>query len=67
MRSMLTGISDKLVGLVVPQVEAQAVTCSEAASGCNGNCPFWYWRRYHYITCSNGAAWTDFECCGCGC
>ncbi len=47
-------LSDKLVGLVVPEVQAAAVTCSEARNSCDGACPFWFWRRAHYIICTNG-------------
>ncbi|WP_406383301.1 hypothetical protein [Streptomyces sp. NBC_01618] len=64
---MFAKLSDKLVGLVVPEVQAAAVTCSEARNYCDGNCPFWWWRRAHYITCSDGKSWTEYECCGCGC
>ncbi|MFF4951437.1 hypothetical protein [Streptomyces chattanoogensis] len=64
---MLAKLSDKLVALVVPEVKAAAASCNEARSYCDGNCPFWWWRRAHYITCSDGKTWTEYECCGCGC
>lgn len=67
MRTMFTAVSDGLVGMLVPRVKAQAVTCSVARSYCDGGCSFWWWRRAHYVTCTDGASWTEYECCGCGC
>jgi hypothetical protein len=67
MRNRLTAVSDKMLGLFVPQVTAQATTCSEVRSYCDPHCPLWWWKRVHYITCDNGAAWNEYECCGCGC
>ncbi|MEU7181472.1 hypothetical protein ACWIG3_23965 [Streptomyces celluloflavus] len=64
---MFAKLSDRLVALVVPEVEAAAASCSEARNYCDGECPFWWWRRAHYITCSDGKSWTEYECCGCGC
>jgi hypothetical protein len=68
MRTVLNGLSDKLVGFVVPSVTAQASTqgCTELRSYCDGHCPFWWWRRAHIWDC-NGVQHTDYECCGCGC
>lgn len=67
MRIMLTSISDKLVGMIVPGVKAQAVTCEEVRSYCSPSCPFWWWKRVHYISCTDGNSWNEYECCGCGC
>ncbi|MEV6288013.1 hypothetical protein [Kribbella sp. NPDC051770] len=64
----LTVLTDKLVGLVVPKVtaEAQAQACYEVRSYCDPDCSFWWWRRAHIISC-NGVQHIEFECCGCGC
>jgi hypothetical protein len=67
MYNRLLTTSGKMLGLFVPQVTAQATTCSEVRSYCDGHCPFWWWRRAHYIACDNGVSWTEYECCGCGC
>lgn len=67
MQKILARTSDMLVGLLVPQVKAQATTCSEVRSYCNGDCPFWWWRRAHYISCDDGNSWVEYERCGYGC
>lgn len=66
MRVKFASISDKLVGMVVPRVKAEAVTCEVVRSFCQG-CSFWWQRRVHHVVCTNGDSWNESECCGCGC
>ncbi|CCH28377.1 hypothetical protein ABZ816_28745 [Actinosynnema sp. NPDC047251] len=67
MRNVLSRASDKLLALVVPTVEARAEACERDYSWCDGDCPFWWWRRAHHVVCDNGYAFIEYECCGCGC
>ncbi|MBM7772257.1 hypothetical protein JOD54_002461 [Actinokineospora baliensis] len=67
MRGVLAAASDRLLALIVPKVEAQAMACHEEHSYCKGDCPFWWWRRAHYMVCDDGSSHWEYECCGCGC
>lgn len=69
MLTALTTMSDRLLSAIVPEIEAAASAdvCVEIATWCDGDCPFWWWRRAHQYVCEPGVVHTEFECCGCGC
>jgi hypothetical protein len=67
MLSVLSAASDKLVSFVAPKADASARGCWEVDNWCNGDCPFWWWRRVHRMNCSDGYKYNRYECCGCGC
>lgn len=61
---------DRVFELISPTRAATAAGCSEIRSYCDGDCPFWWWRRVHVIACNNGTSYweyLEYEACGHGC